>query len=112
MHVRVFLSRYRGYTLCPECGGSRLRPEALWIQVGGKNMAEAVRLNIADALTFFESMALSPEEAAISDRILLEIRQRLKFLNDVGLEYLTLDQPLSHAFRRRSPQPASNWPPV
>ncbi len=92
VHVRVFLSRYRGYTLCPDCGGSRLRQEALWIKVGGTNMAEAVRMNIADSLQFFEAMELSPEEAAISDRVLLEIRQRLKFLNDVGLEYLTLDR--------------------
>jgi excinuclease ABC subunit A len=92
VHVRVFLSRYRGYTLCPDCGGSRLRPEALWIRIGEKNMAEAVRMNIADSLRFFNALELSPEESAISDRVLLEIRQRLKFLNDVGLEYLTLDR--------------------
>ncbi len=92
VHVRVFLSRYRGYTLCPECGGSRLRAEALWVRVGGINMAEAVRLNIAECLAFFDALKLTPEEAAIADRILVEIRQRLKFLNDVGLEYLTLDR--------------------
>ena len=57
VHVRVFLSRYRGYTLCPDCGGSRLRAEALWVRVGGKNMAELVRLNIAQALEFFERHA-------------------------------------------------------
>ncbi len=92
VHVRVFLSRYRGYTLCPDCGGSRLRAEALWVRTGGKNMAELVRLNIAQALEFFEGMQLSPEEAAIAEKVLVEIRQRLKFLNDVGLEYLTLDR--------------------
>jgi excinuclease ABC subunit A len=92
VHVRVFLSRYRGYTRCPECDGSRLRPEALWIRTGGKTMAEIVKLNIAEAQTFFNAMRLSPEETAIAEKILHEIRQRLKFLNDVGLEYLTLDR--------------------
>jgi excinuclease ABC subunit A len=92
VHVRVFLSRYRGYTLCPDCGGSRLRPEALWVRVGERNLAEVTRLNIAEALGFFEALELSPEEAAIAEKVLVEIRQRLKFLNDVGLEYLTLDR--------------------
>jgi excinuclease ABC subunit A len=92
VHVRVFLSRYRGYTLCPECGGSRLRPEALWIRVGGRNMADVVRLNIAQARDFFDALELSPEEREIADKVLVEIQQRLKFLNDVGLEYLTLDR--------------------
>ena len=92
VHVRVFLSRYRGYTLCPDCGGSRLRAEALWIRVGGKNLAEVVRLNIAEARAFFNSLQLSAQETAIADKVLVEIRQRLKFLNDVGLEYLTLDR--------------------
>ena len=92
VHVRVFLSRYRGYTLCPDCGGSRLRAEALWIRVGEKNMAEVTRMNIAQAQEFFLSLQLAPEEMAIADKILIEIRQRLKFLNDVGLEYLTLDR--------------------
>src|SRR5579862_7424113 len=92
VHVRVFLSRYRGYTLCPDCGGSRLRAEALWIRVGDKNMAGVTRMNIAQAQEFFLSLQLAPEEMAIADKILIEIRQRLKFLNDVGLEYLTLDR--------------------
>jgi excinuclease ABC subunit A len=92
VHVRVFLSRYRGYTMCPDCGGSRLREEALYIRVGGKNVAEVVRMNIAEAQEFFKTMQLTPEETAIAEKILLEIQQRLKFLNDVGLEYLTLDR--------------------
>jgi excinuclease ABC subunit A len=92
MHVRVFLSRYRGYALCPDCKGARLRKEALYVRVGGKNLAEIVRMNIADAQRFFLSLELSPEETAIAEKILVEIRQRLKFLNDVGLEYLTLDR--------------------
>ena len=92
MHVRVFLSRYRGYALCPECKGARLRKEALYVRVGGKNLAEIVRMNIAEVQCFFLNLQLSTEESAIADKILVEIRQRLKFLNDVGLDYLTLDR--------------------
>ena len=92
MHVRVFLSRYRGYATCPVCKGARLRPEALNVRIGEKTIADVVRLNIAQAYQFFQSLELSPEESAIADKILVEIRQRLKFLNDVGLEYLTLDR--------------------
>jgi excinuclease ABC subunit A len=92
LHVRVFLSRYRGYAKCPECGGSRLRKEALDARVGGKTIADAARMNIADALEFFAHLELTPEEAGIASKVLIEIEQRLKFLNDVGLEYLTLDR--------------------
>ena len=92
LHVRVFMSRYRGYALCPECRGARLRKEALYVRVGGKNLAEVVRFNIAEAWQFFESLDLTPEEKSIAEKILVEIRQRLKFLNDVGLDYLTLDR--------------------
>ena len=92
LHVRVFMSRYRGYALCPECRGARLRKEALWVRVGGSSMDQVVRLNIAEAQRFFDSLELSPEETAIAARVLVEIRQRLKFLNDVGLDYLTLDR--------------------
>ena len=92
LHVRVFLSRYRGYARCPDCGGARLRKEALYVRVGGKNLGDVVRLNIAEAQAFFDTLELTPEETAIADKILIEIRQRLKFLNDVGLDYLTLDR--------------------
>ncbi len=92
LHVRVFLSRYRGYALCPECRGARLSKEALYVRVAGKNLGEIARMNIAGAYRFFTTLALMPEESAIADKILVEIRQRLKFLNDVGLEYLTLDR--------------------
>jgi excinuclease ABC subunit A len=92
LHVRVFLSRYRGYAKCPDCGGSRLRKEALDARVGGKTIADAVRMNIAQALEFFSHLELTPEEEGIAGKILVEIEQRLKFLNDVGLEYLTLDR--------------------
>ena len=96
LHVRVFLSRYRGYALCPECRGARLRKEALYIRLddgnAGRNIYDIVRMNIAEALAFFDALQLSPEETAIADKILIEIRQRLKFLNDVGLDYLTLER--------------------
>ena len=92
LHVRVFLSRYRGYAQCPECRGARLRREALYVRVGEKNLAEIVRMNIAEAQDFFDSLELTNEERGIADKILVEIRQRLKFLNDVGLDYLTLDR--------------------
>jgi excinuclease ABC subunit A len=92
VHVRVFLSRYRGYALCPECKGARLRKEALYIRVGERHLAEVVRMNIAEALAFFNALELAPEESAIAEKILVEIRQRLKFLNDVGLDYLTLER--------------------
>ena len=92
VHVRVFLSRYRGYAECPDCRGSRLRKEALYVRVGGKTIADVVKLNIAQACQFFSFIELTPEESKIGDKILVEVRQRLKFLNDVGLDYLTLDR--------------------
>ncbi len=92
LHVRVFLSRYRGYAECPVCKGARLREQALYVRVSGLNLAEVVRMNIGAANEFFASLELSPEERGIADKILLEIRQRLRFLNDVGLDYLTLDR--------------------
>ncbi|MEO8659139.1 MAG: excinuclease ABC subunit UvrA [Bryobacteraceae bacterium] len=92
VHVRVFLSRYRGYTTCPDCKGSRLRQDALNIRVGDANIADVSRKNIGRAKEFFETLELSTEEQAIAGKVLVEIRQRLQFLNDVGLEYLTLDR--------------------
>ncbi len=92
VHVRVFLSRYRGYAECPDCHGARLRKEALNVRVGDKNIAELVRLNIAAARDFIHALQLSPEEEAIGSKILLEVRQRLEFLHNVGLDYLTLDR--------------------
>ncbi|MDP8982287.1 MAG: excinuclease ABC subunit UvrA [Acidobacteriota bacterium] len=92
VHVRVFLSRYRGYAQCPDCKGSRLRAAALNVRVGEKTIATLVRLNIEQAYTFFQALDLAPEERTIADKVLVEILQRLKFLNDVGLDYLTLDR--------------------
>ena len=92
LHVRVFLSRYRGYSLCPDCSGSRLRLEARQVKVNGRNLCELCGLTVEEALRFFEQVELSPQEAEIADKLLHEIRERLRFLNDVGLEYLTLDR--------------------
>jgi excinuclease ABC subunit A len=92
LHVRVFLSRYRGYTLCPECQGGRLRREALNVRVQGKNITEVCRMSIQDSYHFFNELRLSPQQQTIAEKILEEIRSRLKFLYRVGLEYLTLDR--------------------
>ena len=92
LHVRVFLSKYRGYTLCPDCGGSRLRQEARDVRVGGKTLPEVCALSIKDAATFFDALELSTEQSAIADRILFEVRRRLRFMVEVGLDYLTLDR--------------------
>jgi excinuclease ABC subunit A len=92
VHVRVFLSRYRGYAECPDCGGARLRREALYVRVAERTLAAVVKMNIAEAHAFFDSLELDAAEEAIAGKILTEIRQRLRFLNDVGLEYLTLDR--------------------
>jgi excinuclease ABC subunit A len=92
LHVRVFLSKYRGYTLCPDCGGSRLRLEARLVRVGGKTLPEICSLSAAEAAEFFERLKLNKSEAEIAGRLLHEIRSRLKFLIDVGLQYLTLDR--------------------
>src|SRR6266571_2455660 len=92
LHVRVFLSKYRGYTLCPDCGGSRLRLEARLVQVGGKTLPEVCAMSASEAAEFFNTLSLAPTEMEIAGRLLSEIRNRLKFLIDVGLQYLTLDR--------------------
>jgi excinuclease ABC subunit A len=92
VHVRSFMSRYRGYALCVDCGGSRLREEARYVRLSGRTVGEVAALNIAEARAFFDGMTLAEEQRKVADKILLEIRQRLTFLNDVGLEYLTLDR--------------------
>jgi excinuclease ABC subunit A len=92
LHVRVFLAKYRGYTLCPDCGGGRLRQEARDVLVGGRTLPEVCALSIKDAAVFFDSLELTAEQTAIADKVLFEIRRRLRFLVDVGLDYLTLDR--------------------
>jgi len=92
LHVRVFLSRYRGYTLCSDCNGVRLRREARQVKIAGKNICEVCAMTVEDAAQFFAEVKLTREEADIAERLLHEIRSRLQFLNEVGLEYLMLDR--------------------
>ena len=92
LHVRVFLSKYRGYTLCPDCKGGRLRQEARDVKVSERTLAEICSMSIREAANFFDSLQLSTEQTAIADRILFEVRRRLRFLVEVGLDYLTLDR--------------------
>jgi excinuclease ABC subunit A len=92
LHIRVFLSKYRGYTLCPDCNGGRLRQEARDVRVGGRTLPEVCALSIKDSATFFDTLELAPEQAAVSERVLFEVRRRLRFMVDVGLDYLTLDR--------------------
>jgi excinuclease ABC subunit A len=92
IHYRVFMSRYRGYTTCDECGGSRLRKDALNIRVAGHSIHDIVKMTIEQANEFFQRIKLTKFELDIAKRILEEIRKRLKFLNDVGIGYITLDR--------------------
>ncbi len=92
VHVRVFLSRYRGYLTCPECGGARLRREARDVHVGGRTIDQVCGLTVHEAEAFFSSLQLSEKDAAIAEKVLREIQKRLGFLRDVGLDYLTLDR--------------------
>ncbi len=92
LHVRVFLSRYRGYSLCSNCEGARLRVEARQVKINGKNICEVCCMTVEAASQFFEALQLTEQEAGIAERLLQEIRERLRFLNEVGLEYLTLDR--------------------
>jgi excinuclease ABC subunit A len=92
LHVRVFVSRYRGYARCTDCNGSRLRTEARQVKVGDKNICEVCALTVEDASKFFNTLKLTAFEQEIADKIMVEIRDRLRFLNEVGLEYLTLDR--------------------
>jgi excinuclease ABC subunit A len=92
VHVRVFLSRYRGYLACPDCGGARLRREARNVRVGGRTVDEVSALTVDAARQFFAELELSEKESAVADKVLKEIRRRLSFLSDVGLDYLTLDR--------------------
>jgi excinuclease ABC subunit A len=94
MHLRVFLSRWRSYTPCPTCGGTRLRPEALATRIGGRNIAEVSMMKIADALEFFQQLELSEWQRQISRSILDQTISRLGYLVDVGLDYLALDRTL------------------
>ena len=92
LHVRVMLSKYRGYAECPDCRGQRLRAEARSVRINGQNICQATALTIAQAKEFFDALRLSPMQEEIAGSILEEIRQRLSFLDAVGLEYITLDR--------------------
>ncbi len=92
LHVRVMLSKYRGYALCPECKGTRLRAEARAVHLNGQNICEVSALTIRQANRFFAGLTLTPQQQEIAGGILVEIQQRLHFLDAVGLEYITLDR--------------------
>ena len=92
IQFRVMKARYTGKTRCPECGGSRLRKEALYVRVGGKTIADLVVMHIDALIEFFSSLELDAHDTKTAARILVEIRNRLQYLADVGLGYLTLDR--------------------
>lgn len=92
IQYRVMLARYRGKTICPDCHGSRLKPEASYVKVGGRAITELVDLSIVRLKEFFDNLTLDEHDHTIARRILLEINNRLQFLLDVGLGYLTLNR--------------------
>ena len=92
LHVRVFLSRYRGYATCPDCKGTRLRAEARAVKIAGRAITEVCQMTVKEARPFFNELKLSPAETVIAEKVLEEIQQRLRFLDEVGLDYLTLDR--------------------
>lgn len=92
IQYRVMLARYRGRTVCPECHGSRLKKEANYVQVGGKTITQLVKMSVSDLIVWFKNLQLSEHDATIAKRLLTEINNRLHFLDEVGLSYLTLDR--------------------
>ena len=92
VHVRVFLSRYRGYLSCPDCAGARLRREARDVRIAGQTIDAVSSLTVRGAQQFFTELQLTEKEAVVAEKVLREIRRRLSFLMDVGLDYLTLDR--------------------
>jgi excinuclease ABC subunit A len=92
IQYRVLLSRYRGKTLCPDCSGTRLRKDANYVKVGGISISEIVLMPVKDALHFFRSLKLSGYESQVSSRVMIEIENRLQYLVNVGLNYLTLNR--------------------
>ncbi|HEX8872924.1 MAG TPA: excinuclease ABC subunit UvrA, partial [Candidatus Acidoferrum sp.] len=92
LHVRVFLSRYRGYATCPECNGTRLRPEARAVRITGRSITDLCKLTVKEARQFFADLRMSEMQSRVAGKILEELRTRLQFLDEVGLDYLTLDR--------------------
>ena len=93
IQYNYMLSRYSGKTVCPECGGSRLRKEALYVRVGGKNIAELMAMPVSELALFFDNLQLTPYEMKVAERPLKEIRSRLSYICEVGLGYLSLNRP-------------------
>ncbi len=92
LHVRMDLSRFINLRECPTCRGTRLKKESLSVTVGGKNISEVCRLPIRECLEFLTALPLSPQEQQVTERVMKEIRLRLRFLLDVGMDYLSLDR--------------------
>ena len=92
LHVRVFLSRYRGYSVCSDCSGLRLRREARQVKIDGRDICQVSAMTVEQATQFFSQVQLTRQEADIASKLLEEINDRLRYLNDVGLEYLTLNR--------------------
>jgi excinuclease ABC subunit A len=92
IQYRVMQARYRGKTLCPDCGGSRLRPEAAYVRVADKTIMELVKMPVKELLPWFENLQLDATDSAVAARLLTEITNRLRYLSEVGLDYLTLDR--------------------
>ena len=94
-HIRDWIEQFMSMRACPKCSGSRLKEESLAVTVGGKNLGEISSLSIKKIHEFFNKLSLNKTHATISEQILKEVKQRLSFLNDVGLDYLTLDRSAS-----------------
>lgn len=92
VHYRVFLSKYRAYTPCPTCQNKRLKPEALHVRIAGKNIAELCDMSLSELQAFFRDLAIKPYQKRVAERLLREITQRIAFMNEVGLGYLTLSR--------------------
>ena len=92
IQYRVMLARYRGKTICPECHGSRLKKEANYVKINGRSISELVRMPVKDLKVFFDDLKFSEHDAKVAQRLMVEIGNRLRFLVDVGLGYLTLDR--------------------
>lgn len=92
IQYRVMQARYRGKTICPECHGSRLKKEAGYVRINGKSITEIVRMSVLDLIAWFDALVLDEHDALIAKRLLTEIKNRLHFLQEVGLSYLTLDR--------------------
>ena len=92
IQYRVMMSRYRGRTICPDCHGTRLKKEATWVKVGGRSITDLVQMPVSELQKWFDNLQLDSHDAEVAKRLLIEIKNRLRFLNEVGLGYLTLNR--------------------